>query len=168
MAGKRLIMTTLPYRSLALAGFIMLALPACASTSAVAPAADASPLMGVDLGPSSRVPRTQLAMAGAGHDGHQTAAASGRSKDVQPVHEGGGDVHATGTVNSIDTAQHTINLSHNPIPAIGWPAMTMDFAVAPSVDLGRIKPGSRVDVSMEKGKGGMYEIRSVQPAGGVR
>jgi Cu/Ag efflux protein CusF len=46
--------------------------------------------------------------------------------------------------------------------------MTMDFAVAPSVDLSRIKPGSRVNVSLEKGQGGMYEVQSVQPAGGAR
>jgi Cu/Ag efflux protein CusF len=143
-------MTIRPYRSLALAGFIMLALPACASSSAVAPA-DASPLMGVDLGSSSRVPRT---LAGAGN--------------TQLVHEGGSDAHATGTVNGVDPQKHTINLSHGPIPSLGWPAMTMDFAVAPSVDLNRIKPGNRVNFSLEKDKGGTYQIRSVAPDGGGR
>ena len=83
-----------------------------------------------------------------------------------PVHEGGSDAHATGTVNGVDPAKHTINLSHQAIPALGWPAMTMDFPVAPSVDLGRIKPGSRVNFSLEKNKSGMYEVQSVQPAGG--
>jgi Cu/Ag efflux protein CusF len=156
-------MTILPYRSLALAGFIMLALPACASSSAVAPA-DASPLMGVDLGPSSRVPRTQLAMAGAGHDAHRGMAAG----NTQLVHEGGSDAHATGTVNGVDPQKRTINLSHGPISALGWPAMTMDFAVAPSVDLNRIKPGSRVNFSLEKDKSGTYQIQSVAPDGGGR
>jgi Cu/Ag efflux protein CusF len=47
--------------------------------------------------------------------------------------------------------------------------MTMEFPVAPSVDLTRIKPGNRVDFTLEKkGDGGMYEIQSVQPAGGGR
>jgi Cu(I)/Ag(I) efflux system periplasmic protein CusF len=159
-------MTTFSYPSLALTGFILLALPACARTSAVPPAADASPLMGVDLGPSSRVPHAQLAMAGTGHEDHRMTSAP--SDNVQLVHGDKNDAHATGTVNSVDAAQRKINLNHGPIPALGWPSMTMDFAVAPSVDLSRIKPGSRVEVSLEKGKDGMYEIKSVQPAGGGR
>src|SRR5215213_10191194 len=117
-------MTTLPFRPLALAGFISFAVAACASASAVSPAADASPLMGVDLGPSSRVPRTQLTMAGAGHEGHRMTSAP--SDRVQLVHGDRSDAHATGTVNSVDAAQRKINLNHGPIPALGWPSMTMD------------------------------------------
>ena len=60
-----------------------------------------------------------------------------------------GHAHAqgtgTGTVNAVDAAAHKVNVSHAPIPAIGFPAMTMDFAVAPSVDLQAVKPGSRVN-----------------------
>ena len=54
---------------------------------------------------------------------------------MQMAHAGHNDAHGTGTVNSVDPAQHKVNLSHNPIPEIGWPAMTMDFPVAASVDL---------------------------------
>jgi Cu(I)/Ag(I) efflux system periplasmic protein CusF len=61
-----------------------------------------------------------------------------------------------------------VNMSHQPLPALGWPAMTMDFDVAPSVDLSRIKPGSRVNFSLEKDKGGMYQIQSIEPANGRR
>jgi Cu(I)/Ag(I) efflux system protein CusF len=161
-------MTAFPSRPLALAGFILFALPACANSSAVPAATDAAPLLGVDLGPSSRVPQTQLAMAGAGHDAHRDGMSHAPANNVQPVHEGGSDAHATGTVNAVDPAQHKINLSHGPIPSIGWPAMTMDFPVASSVDLSRIKPGSRVNFSLEKGKTGTYEVQSVQPAGGAR
>jgi Cu/Ag efflux protein CusF len=162
---KRMLMTTRLTRPLALAGLILLALPACANSSATPTAVDASPLMGVDLGSSSRVPRTQLAMADTGHEAHRTTTDAG---SVQRVHDGHNDAHATGTVNAVDAAARKINLSHGPIPALGWPAMTMDFAVAPSVDLSRIKPGSRINVSLEKGQGGMYEVQSVQPAGGGR
>ncbi len=122
--------------------------------------------MGVDLGPSSRVPTMQVAMAGSGREAHRIA--SSPSPNVQPVHNDGSDAHATGTVNAVDPAGHKINLSHQPIPSIGWPAMTMDFSVAPSVDLSRIKPGSRVNFSIEKGKDGMYQVQSVQPAGGAQ
>jgi Cu/Ag efflux protein CusF len=84
------------------------------------------------------------------------------------VRDGGNDATATGTVNSVDAAQHKINLTHTPIPAIGWPAMTMDFTVAPSLDLTRVRPGRRVKFSVAKGKDGMYQVRSMEPAEGGR
>jgi Cu/Ag efflux protein CusF len=71
------------------------------------------------------------------------------------AHAGRDDAHATGTVNSVDPAQRKVNLSHNPIPEIGWPAMTMDFPVGPSVDLSGLKPGTRVNFTIERGDGGM-------------
>jgi Cu/Ag efflux protein CusF len=151
---------TISYRPLVLAGALLLDLPACAATPPATTVATTAGPAAVDLGPSSRVRQTQTAMAGAGHEAHRTGL------NVQPVHEGGGDAHATGTVNTVDPVQHKINVSHSAIPALGWPAMTMEFPVASSVDLTRIKPGSRVDFTLErKGAGGMYEVQSVQPAG---
>jgi len=35
------------------------------------------------------------------------------------AHASQNDAHGTGTVNSVDPAQHKINLSHQPIPEIG-------------------------------------------------
>ena len=70
--------------------------------------------------------------------------------------------------NAVDPTQHKINLSHQPIPEIGWPAMTMEFPVAPSIDLKGIKPGTRVNFTIEQGQGGMYEIKAIAPAGGGR
>lgn len=152
-------------RSLALTSLIVLAVPACA-TSPASQADNAAPVsaVGLDLGPSSRLPRTQLAMVGAGHDVARLSAAR-PAPEVQPVHDDPKNPRTTGTVNAVDPAGHKINVSHQPIPSIGWPAMTMDFAVAPSVDLGRIKPGSRISFSIEKGKDGMYQVETVQPAG---
>jgi Cu/Ag efflux protein CusF len=159
-------MTTKVFLPLAFAGLIALALPACARSVPETAAANDAGSLGIDLGPSSRVSTTRVAMAGAGHEGSRLSQAP--AAHVQPVHDGNNDAHASGTVNSVDAAQHKINLSHNPIPAIGWPAMTMDFPVAPSVDLNRIKPGSRVNFSLEKDNGGMYRIQSVEPAGAGR
>jgi len=70
---------------------------------------------------------------------------------------------STATVNKIDAAQHKVNLSHDPIQAIGWPAMTMDFPVAPSVDLATVKPGSRVTFTMSKDRAGTYQIEAIRP-----
>jgi Cu/Ag efflux protein CusF len=61
-----------------------------------------------------------------------------------------------------------VNLSHSAIPEIGWPAMTMDFPVAASIDLRAIKPGTRVNFTIEQGQGGMYEIKAITPAGDRR
>jgi Cu/Ag efflux protein CusF len=87
---------------------------------------------------------------------------------MKMAHSGHANAQGTGTVNSIDAAAHKVNVSHGPISAIGLPAMTMDFAVAPSVDLQTVKPGTRVNFTIEQGEGGMYVIQSIKPAGGGR
>jgi Cu/Ag efflux protein CusF len=77
---------------------------------------------------------------------------------------GGAAAQATGTVNAVDLAQHKVNLSHGPIKALGWPAMTMDFPVGPDVDLAAVKPGMRVNLTLIRGSSGMV-VDSVGPAG---
>jgi len=86
---------------------------------------------------------------------------------MQMAHAGHNDAHGTGTINAVDLQQHKVNLSHNPIPEIGWPAMTMDFPVDASVDLKAIKPGTRVNFTIEQGQDG-YEIKAITPVGGGR
>jgi Cu/Ag efflux protein CusF len=87
---------------------------------------------------------------------------------TQMAHSGHAHVQGTGTVNSVDAANRKVNVTHGPIPTIGWPSMTMDFAVAPAVDLNTVKPGIRIKFDMEQGQGGMYVIQSITPAGGGR
>jgi Cu/Ag efflux protein CusF len=53
---------------------------------------------------------------------------------------------AVGTLNSINAAAGTVSVSHTAVPAAGWPAMTMDFKLAPSADVADLKPGDRVDI----------------------
>ncbi|HEX9462758.1 MAG TPA: copper-binding protein [Alphaproteobacteria bacterium] len=133
-----------------------MALAAClhSETTAADPVA-----LGIDLGASGPAnPR--------GGEGHPGSAAPNRP--MQMAHEGHNDVHGTGVVKAVDPAQHKVTLSHQPISQIGWPAMTMEFAVAPAVDLNTVKPENRIDFSMEQGQGGMYVIQSIKPAGGGR
>ena len=77
----------------------------------------------------------------------------------------GQPVTATGTVKKVDAAKHTVNLSHGPIPAINWPAMTMDFAVAPNVNLLNVKPGDQVEFTLapKPGAQGEYTVTDVKP-----
>lgn len=69
-----------------------------------------------------------------------------------------------GVVNAVDVTSHKVNVWHEPIPSLGWPAMKMDFAVAPSVDLKTIQPGTPVEFIVGKNKAGLPEIQSIQPA----
>lgn len=52
-------------------------------------------------------------------------------------------VSATGVVESVDTDAKTITISHGPVEALKWPAMTMTFQ-APDADLASIKQGDHV------------------------
>jgi len=157
------------YRPLMI-GLLPIALMACMSSGpTVADEGTAVPL-GVDLGgsgpvtasPQPQVP-TRAALAAEGH-----ASDPQHGSEMRMAHAGHNDAHGTGTVNSVDPTQHKVNLSHSPIPEIGWPAMTMDFSVAASGDLKTIKAGTRVNFTIEQGQGGMYEIKAITPAGGNR
>ena len=157
------------YRPLMI-GLLPIALIACMSSGPTVADEGAAVPLGVDLGGSGPVaasPQPQApirsASAGEGHSPHPQ-----HMSEMQMAHAGHNDAHGTGTVNSIDPTQHKVNLSHSPIPEIGWPAMTMDFPVAPSVDLKTIKAGTRVNFTIEQGQGGMYEIKAIAPAGGGR
>ena len=57
----------------------------------------------------------------------------------QPAHM------AQGTVNSIDQAAGTVNISHGPVASANWPAMTMSFKLANPSSASGIEPGHRVE-----------------------
>ena len=58
-------------------------------------------------------------------------------------------VQATGKINSVDLAKQSINVTHDPIKALGWPKMKMEFSVANNVDLSNIKTGDLVNFSIK-------------------
>ena len=70
--------------------------------------------------------------------------------------------NGTGTITALNAANHKITFDHGPIPAIKWPAMTMEFAVAPSVDLAKLKTGDKVNFTLS-GSGGTYTVQSISP-----
>jgi Cu/Ag efflux protein CusF len=57
----------------------------------------------------------------------------------QPAHT------AQGTVNSVDQAAGTVNISHGPVASANWPAMSMTFKLANPSAANGIEPGQRVD-----------------------
>ena len=70
---------------------------------------------------------------------------------------------ATGTVAAVNAGQRKVTFDHGPIPAIGWPAMHMEFPAAPSVDLTKVKPGEKVQFTLTGSKGN-YTVQSITPA----
>lgn len=73
-----------------------------------------------------------------------------------------GAVHAKAIVNSI--GEGTANVSHEPIPKIGWPAMTMDLPILENAEMmGDILPGDEVTLMLVKDADGMYVIGAMMP-----
>ncbi len=64
----------------------------------------------------------------------------------------------SGRVQSIEG--RSVTLAHGPVPALQWPAMTMNFTVADSVPLAGISVGNQVDFTFDV-VGGKATIRSV-------
>lgn len=68
-----------------------------------------------------------------------------------------------GTVNKLDLETVKINISHDAIKSLQWPAMTMDFKVQDKSILAGIKPGMKVDFELSKFADG-YRISRIVPA----
>ena len=68
----------------------------------------------------------------------------------------------TGTITAMNAANHKVTLDHGPIPAINWPPMKMEFAVASSVDLAKLKTGDKVNFTLS-GSGNTFTVQSISP-----
>jgi len=68
---------------------------------------------------------------------------------------------AQGTLNAIN-ADGTVNISHEPIKSLGWPGMTMDFALSNSALVESIKAGSAINFELVAGKHGEWVISKMQ------
>jgi len=75
-------------------------------------------------------------------------------------------VTGKGTIEAVKTAERKLNITHEPIPAIGWPTMTMDFRVGKDVDLGAVKSGDSIDFMLKKDNAaGDYVIETLSSGG---
>jgi Cu/Ag efflux protein CusF len=135
---------------------LALALSGCAQPS---PPVVATNPVGIDLGsaPGRALPAAPTLPAGAtaptsvaDHRGHQPSASAGAAV-------------GHGTIDAIDPDRRRITLTHEPMPKLGWPAMTMVFPVQPDIDLGAVHAGDHVDFSLMKSPDGSYRLRSIHP-----
>jgi Cu(I)/Ag(I) efflux system periplasmic protein CusF len=67
-----------------------------------------------------------------------------------------------GVLNAIDTGKRTLNITHEAIAALRWPGMTMDFRVAPGVDIAALKPGAQIVFTLGRGADGLYAIEEIR------
>jgi Cu(I)/Ag(I) efflux system protein CusF len=74
---------------------------------------------------------------------------------------GEGSYKATGVVKKVDATSGKVTLQHGPIESIGWPAMTMAFAVKDKKSLANLKPDQKVDFELVK-QGSDYVITSIK------
>lgn len=70
-------------------------------------------------------------------------------------------VMGTGTIHSISQMNRKVNITHDPIPALKWPEMTMDLDVADSVDLKTVKPGDAINFHVVLGDDKVYRITKI-------
>ncbi len=71
----------------------------------------------------------------------------------------------TGKVEKVTPAD--ITFSHQPVPALGWPAMTMSFNKSASDAFADVKPGQTAHFVFKKSGDG-YELTKVEPMGGAK
>ena len=72
-----------------------------------------------------------------------------------------------GSVESIDSKAGTLNLNHSPVPALKWPAMTMEYKVANAALLTGLKPGQTVRFEFVERKGGEYVVTAITAVPGA-
>lgn len=90
-----------------------------------------------------------------------SVAASGAKADAKA---GTGVVHpARGRIEEVDAAAGTLMLEHEPVAALAWPAMTMEFRLANPALLGTLKPGAAVDFDFVERAPGEWVITRLQP-----
>lgn len=75
------------------------------------------------------------------------------------------EIWTRGTIHTVEVDSRVLNVTHEPIPELSWPVMTMDFPVAPGVKLEGLKPDSQARFRIREGADGRYEIDAIEPAG---
>lgn len=87
-----------------------------------------------------------------GSDGSASRETGNMPNMPEQAHNGAAH-NAMGTVNSVDAATGTVNISHGPIESIGWPAMTMNFRLADPALAASLKPGQHVRFAFKTDQG---------------
>lgn len=91
------------------------------------------------------------ALAADPHAGHGAAPATATA------------IPAAGTVKSVDAAAGQLVIEHDPIPALRWPRMVMNFRLADRTLASKVKAGDQVKFMLAEGQQGAYVITAIEP-----
>jgi membrane fusion protein, copper/silver efflux system len=83
--------------------------------------------------------------------------------EAQP--DAGDVVWAEGLVREIRPDEQVLNVSHDPVPALGWPAMTMDLRVADDVGLTGFGAGDQVRFAIRQTGELEFLVTALEPHG---
>jgi Cu(I)/Ag(I) efflux system membrane fusion protein len=72
-------------------------------------------------------------------------------------------VMATGVIKALLPDERKLTIEHGPISELGWPAMTMDFALADDIDLGSLSNDEKIMFQLEQ-RDERYLITSIHKA----
>ena len=96
----------------------------------------------------------------AGCGGQESANAPGATAEQSAATS---ESHGVGVVQSVDTTSGRVTIAHEPIESLGWPAMTMGFAVARPELLTDVRAGERVEFTL-RGRDMAAVVTSIRPA----
>lgn len=71
---------------------------------------------------------------------------------------------AVGSIDALDAASNTVSMNHEPIPALQWPAMTMDFGLDSAAVAKGLLPGEPLRFTFEDRGDGEFVIIKMEKA----
>jgi Cu(I)/Ag(I) efflux system membrane fusion protein len=71
------------------------------------------------------------------------------------------EIWTAAVINAVDAESRILNVTHEPIPELQWPTMTMDFPLAQGVKLEGLQPDRRMRLRISEGVDGRYVIDAV-------
>lgn len=88
---------------------------------------------------------------------------SGASREGTVPMQAGQTHKGVGVVHKVDAATGMVTLTHEPIPSLKWPQMTMDLQVADKALLKDVSPDMQVEFELGRKRGGGYAITVIRP-----
>jgi Cu(I)/Ag(I) efflux system periplasmic protein CusF len=73
-----------------------------------------------------------------------------------------GATWSRGVIQAVNVEAGSVNITHEPIPALSWPTMTMDLPVTEAVDLSGVKAGDTVEFAIVLGSDDVYRISQMR------
>ena len=74
------------------------------------------------------------------------------------------EVQVKAVIHKADANSGILNVTHDPIPALKWPTMTMDLPATKRVDLSGIKEGIKALITLKQGRDKQFRIIAIKPA----